>query len=124
LSIIRTNESVEPVAKNSQHWFDVKASFLDAQDGQCAICLRAVDFEDAQLDHCHATGFIRGVLCVSCNTKLGFYETRRKEIETYLAVAAEHAAYITVSSLPRAPREPRPARAERWRAYWQGKAID
>lgn len=39
--------------------------FRDAHHGRCAICRR----EDRRLvvDHCHETGWIRGLLCDSCN---------------------------------------------------------
>lgn len=39
-----------------------------AQDGRCALCLRATTLH---VDHCHETGRIRGLLCLSCNTALG-----------------------------------------------------
>lgn len=34
------------------------------QGGRCAVCL---DRAAAVLDHCHATGLVRGMLCRSCN---------------------------------------------------------
>jgi hypothetical protein len=34
----------------------------------CAICLKE---NDLNIDHCHTTGKIRGVLCTRCNTVLG-----------------------------------------------------
>lgn len=37
-------------------------------DAVCGICDTA---EDLCLDHCHATGVIRGVLCRGCNRSLG-----------------------------------------------------
>jgi hypothetical protein len=36
------------------------------------------------IDHDHATNRFRGLLCHNCNTKLGWYENFRKEIENYL----------------------------------------
>ena len=42
--------------------------YASKPDNRCAIC----GSEDKlRLDHCHATGFIRGVLCNSCNLALG-----------------------------------------------------
>lgn len=45
---------------------------LAAQGGVCAICRRRPD-RDASLhvDHCHATGRIRGILCLNCNQAIG-----------------------------------------------------
>lgn len=51
---------------------------LDQQDGKCLICLRsAADFPGQRwlaVDHCHATGQIRGILCHSCNRAVGLFQ--------------------------------------------------
>ena len=42
------------------------------QQGYCAIC--STKFDDKKLnyiDHCHTTGKVRGLLCLSCNIVLG-----------------------------------------------------
>lgn len=48
-------------------------SLLESQENKCAIC-----GQDAQtrmvVDHCHATGKVRGLLCNSCNCGLGFFQ--------------------------------------------------
>ncbi|WP_449481293.1 endonuclease VII domain-containing protein [Streptomyces avidinii] len=41
------------------------------QGGLCCICLRA---PAAQVDHCHETGKVRGVLCFNCNVGIGLLE--------------------------------------------------
>lgn len=41
----------------------------DRQDGKCAICQEPLVKE--KLDHCHATGKVRGLLCHGCNVALG-----------------------------------------------------
>ena len=79
--------------KDTGQWAALRDEFVEAQDGKCAICRRPIK-DRPRLDHCHATGFIRGVLCNSCNIKLGWYEKRRAEIESYLARAGEYAAYL------------------------------
>lgn len=49
---------------------DYDALFV-AQDGKCAICLKPPKVFRLHTDHDHKTGTVRGLLCVSCNTKLG-----------------------------------------------------
>ncbi|MER5221559.1 endonuclease VII domain-containing protein [Streptomyces flaveus] len=41
---------------------------IASQMGLCAICLKA---PAVQVDHCHKTGRVRGVLCFNCNSGLG-----------------------------------------------------
>jgi hypothetical protein len=53
-------------------------SFLEFQDGRCAIC-RSDDPSPYRgstwaLDHDHATGVLRGVLCQPCNIGLGHFK--------------------------------------------------
>jgi Recombination endonuclease VII. len=45
------------------------------QDGRCALCGRRRDLVQ---DHDHATGLVRGWLCVGCNTKEGIYHQQRR----------------------------------------------
>ena len=57
---------------------DVFSSILLAQDKKCAICKSDLDGSSfslkPQLDHCHATGKVRGILCGKCNTALGGFK--------------------------------------------------
>ena len=68
----------------------------DEQEGLCGICdIELLPIEEMtketrclnifpQLDHDHKTGKVRQFLCRSCNTKLGWYEKFRDQIEEYL----------------------------------------
>jgi hypothetical protein len=44
-----------------------------AQGGKCAICRQEESgpYANLQIDHCHATGVIRGLLCHLCNKGIG-----------------------------------------------------
>jgi hypothetical protein len=53
----------------------------DLKTGPCEICHKV---KRLCLDHDWATGLVRGWLCVACNTKLGWLELRRADIEAYL----------------------------------------
>lgn len=47
---------------------------LEAQDGKCAICQTTPETQRYgvfHVDHCHATGAVRGLLCRGCNNVLG-----------------------------------------------------
>jgi hypothetical protein len=58
---------------------------IEEQDDRCLICSRkfATCF-CTHIDHCHKTGAVRGVLCNTCNTKLGWLETYSERIAAYL----------------------------------------
>jgi len=44
---------------------------LKKQGGKCAICGNIPKpGQNYDIDHCHKTGYIRGILCRYCNTKL------------------------------------------------------
>lgn len=71
---------------------------FEAQDGGCAICgkkqTRAFD-----VDHCHKTGRVRGLLCTSCNRMIGHAgdnpESLRRAAD-YLTIVPQVAAeFIT-----------------------------
>lgn len=55
---------------------------LLSQDGKCLICKK--EKNKLCVDHNHDTGKIRGLLCVKCNSNLGWHECYLKEINKYL----------------------------------------
>lgn len=53
---------------------EARAKLYKEQDGCCAVCGRsAEEVGTLRLDHCHATGKIRGLLCNGCNMGLGMF---------------------------------------------------
>jgi hypothetical protein len=44
---------------------------IASQNGRCAICLQGPTGQRLSIDHCHASGKVRGLLCTNCNAALG-----------------------------------------------------
>jgi hypothetical protein len=49
------------------------ARLLAAQDGHCALCPNTPKTRRLHVDHDHATGRVRGLLCYRCNRALPNY---------------------------------------------------
>ncbi len=64
---------------------------LDRQSGACAICLSLPNRNRLHIDHDHATGRVRGLLCTRCNAGIGMF---RDNPELMLA-AAEYVQQLT-----------------------------
>lgn len=47
---------------------------FEKQQGLCAICNRPEKNKKLAVDHCHATGRVRGLLCSKCNQALGMLD--------------------------------------------------
>lgn len=58
--------------------WDMFDSLFEKQGGVCAVCSTPLDVDsvDTHVDHCHATGAVRGLLCRHCNTGLGHFKDR------------------------------------------------
>jgi len=44
-------------------------NMVEAQKNKCCICEK--DMKSVNIDHCHKTGKVRGLLCTACNTGIG-----------------------------------------------------
>jgi hypothetical protein len=58
---------------------------LKTQKYCCEICREPLDGKRIAVDHCHMTGYVRSLLCLSCNSAIGFLKHSDK-----IAVAAAH----------------------------------
>lgn len=47
----------------------------------CEICGKQLKVDEFHLDHCHSTGFVRGVLCINCNNGLGQFKDSVSSLE-------------------------------------------
>jgi hypothetical protein len=63
--------------RNAALWarYHITATDYDAmhksQGGKCAICGRTNRARNLDVDHCHKTGRVRGLLCSACNRAIG-----------------------------------------------------
>jgi hypothetical protein len=60
------------------------AVMKEAQQGCCAICGVGLDTTITNIDHCHTTGKVRGLLCVNCNRGLGAFGDNVRNMEKAL----------------------------------------
>jgi hypothetical protein len=91
----------ENTAKVRGYWlarkFNITLADYDkmfaAQKGCCAIC----GTRDSggvgphfNVDHCHTTGVIRGLLCISCNTGIGNFKDNPGLLTTAISYLEKH----------------------------------
>lgn len=69
-----------------------------AQAGLCKICEKPMDLP--QIDHCHTTGAVRGLLCRSCNTSLGGFGDDIDVLRRAVAYLEQHTCAALQESLP------------------------
>ena len=60
---------------------------LEEQNYQCKICSSEKAGHKGQcfaVDHDHNTGKVRGLLCIKCNSRLGWFEANSNAVISYL----------------------------------------
>ncbi len=90
--LARLNRSRRSRDRNLAVKYGITAADWDrmysAQGGVCALCRdpkRTGRFNTLVVDHCHATGRARGLLCAGCNVALGRLGDSAESIERVLA---------------------------------------
>ena len=75
-----------------KHRYGITAREFEAmvrsQGGVCAICGAP---DPNHVDHSHATGAVRGILCFSCNRGLGKVNDEIEVLRAMIAYLREHA---------------------------------
>lgn len=81
-----SNHSAYSIRIGKTNYNELFKQFSDLQNGCCAICGKTEEAEGRRLalDHDHETGVVRGLLCLSCNQALGWYEAKHLSIHDYL----------------------------------------
>lgn len=66
------------LARNRFHKYGISEEqftvMLESQSNRCKCCktsLKSLPLHRIHIDHCHRTGFVRGILCNQCNTTIG-----------------------------------------------------
>lgn len=91
-------------SKNLKHRFDLTTDAYDQQfvhqRGLCAICEKPEVNKDAKgkvkwlgVDHNHATGELRGLLCYKCNTGVGKLGDSIVTLESAIKYLTERGSY-------------------------------
>lgn len=62
-------------------------AMISAVDGRCEICGKPMS--RVNVDHCHTTGRVRGLLCTGCNTFLGHIEKRGHLVDAIVRYIAK-----------------------------------
>lgn len=79
-----------PYGKRRSDQIDLNSAYRSwrhrNQAAFCDICLSDSPggYRDFAVDHCHQYQYLRGFLCLKCNTMLGWFENWRASIEAHL----------------------------------------
>jgi hypothetical protein len=90
-----------------------KQEMISTQNDSCAICReKFVSGKYTDVDHCHTTNKIRGILCRNCNTGLGQFKDSPKLLQRAIHYIEYHAKQNTTTPVPEGPHIPGAVGAE------------
>jgi hypothetical protein len=99
-------------------------ALLQRQNGVCAICKRSG--RALCVDHCHACGKVRGLLCGKCNSVLGFCDDSRAHLlaaAAYLLASCDQTPASSMTSVAAVETERSRASANGHHCRCAGKAL-
>lgn len=77
--------------------YEQAETLFKSQKGLCAICYKPLNFSSGRrghdgpnIDHCHKTGKVRGVLCAHCNNMLGCAKDNLKTLSSAISYLKGH----------------------------------
>ena len=71
---------------------------MEVQGGGCAICGTPPNNSSLDVDHDHATGRVRGLLCRACNVGIARFRDDPKRLKTAIAYLTSNAAIDSSST--------------------------
>lgn len=78
--------------RNAVRRYGVTEEWIRSQPPTCAACGGPFLLKrEPQVDHCHTTGKVRGLLCRRCNVSLGLVKDSAKVLRGLLAYLKERA---------------------------------
>lgn len=77
------------IFRNADEFWKVWRKLFARQKGRCNICgiPQSLLSRSLNLDHCHQTLMLRGLLCSTCNLRLSWYERNAEAIRLHLDLA-------------------------------------
>jgi hypothetical protein len=85
---------------------------LERQGGVCAICHAPLKERHIQVDHNHATGLVRGLLCSDCNLAIGLLHESIESIERCIGYLQSEPPQLDYRSRGLSPEERKRKRSE------------
>lgn len=71
-------------------------NLIRLQSGQCCVCWEELIPSNTNVDHCHKTGIVRGLLCTDCNLGLGFLKDNVNNIHRSIAYLQTGGSYAFI----------------------------
>jgi len=65
-------------------------NLLRKQDYKCVICSKEIDEDSCDIDHCHNSSRVRGLLCPNCNKGLGNFRDNIEFLNNAIVYLKEH----------------------------------